>query len=160
MLAAFNPDRLSDRYREGVAGFRNLRDLASSNRNQVVEIANHSARHDPIPSPSARHDPTPSPSTTVTRSNTSHPITFGDQSNTSEDDTAAAEAVKKRQRRAPPATRPPRVGLTQPSAGRTHQSRIEGQKTRIDTTTALPGSRSGQMLPPGRSGRYVRLRRL
>ena len=77
-------------FREGATAYRNLRDLAQSQRDGFIEQANESTRH------------VPSPSTTTADSRTSLSATQEDGSDTSVDELAAEELTIKRSRHAPP----------------------------------------------------------
>ncbi|KAL9011283.1 MAG: hypothetical protein Q9173_003861 [Seirophora scorigena] len=87
----------SDRetFQKGATAFRNLRDLAGSHRDSLLEKANRAARH----------APTPSPSTTLTESRESRSVLNEDRSDTSADELAAEELTRKRHRHGSSATR-------------------------------------------------------
>ena len=82
----------SDRetFQRGATAYRNLRDLAQSQRDGFIEQANESTRH------------VPSPSTTTADSRTSLSATQEDGSDTSLDELAPEESAIKRSRHAPP----------------------------------------------------------
>ena len=84
----------SKSFREGATAFRNLRDLAGSHRDSLLEEANRAARHAPISSPS----------TTLTESYGSRSMLYEDQSDTSADELAAKELTTKRHRHGSHAT--------------------------------------------------------
>ena len=77
-------------FREGATAYRNLRDLAQSQRDGFIEQANESTRH------------VPSPSTTTADSRTSLSATQEDGSDTSLDELAPEKSAIKRSRHAPP----------------------------------------------------------
>ena len=77
----------SERFREGAAAFRNLRDLADSTRNSAIEAANRVARHAPDSS-----------SGTVTGSRSSPSYQHEGPSDTSVDELASEVTISKRSR--------------------------------------------------------------
>ncbi|KAL8904592.1 MAG: hypothetical protein Q9171_006997 [Xanthocarpia ochracea] len=82
-----------DYFKAGAAGFRNLRDLAKSVRDNCIEHANQRARRAPADTSS----------TTLTDSRTSVSVQEEDESDTSTDELAAEQRTSKRTRHATPA---------------------------------------------------------
>ena len=128
-LRSFSMTDNAERFREGATGYRNARDLAELQRNSFVEGANRVARHAPNLS-------TPP---TATRSQESRSPTYREQADTSPDDVAAGEAVRKRHRHALTTTRPEDTGPTTAAPGRGSRHAIGSVENKTHSVASVPG---------------------